>query len=57
MGADHLGSVADHALASWRLNFNTLDLSLGRNYFVGRFLSLHPYLGIRAVWIDQNYKS
>lgn len=51
-----LGSIADHAAANWRLNFNTLDLSLGRNFFIGRFLSFHPYLGIRAVWIDQNYK-
>ncbi len=51
-----LGSVADHAAAHWRLNFNTLDLSLGRNFFIGRFLSFHPYLGLRAVWIDQNYK-
>ncbi len=51
-----LGSLADKASADWTLNFNTLDLSLGRNFFLGKWMTIHPFGGLRAAWIDQDYR-
>jgi hypothetical protein len=41
--------------ASWKLRFNTLDLSLGRDFFISRWISVYPYFGLRAAWIHQKY--
>lgn len=41
----------------WNLQFNTIDLSLGRNYYVGRFLKLHPFIGLKGTWQEQLYKA
>jgi hypothetical protein len=50
------GPLADRAKAHFSLNFNTLDLDLGRQFFVGKWLSLAPKVGVRAAWIDQDFK-
>ncbi len=50
-----LGSVADRASAHWALNYNLLDLDLGRDYFIGRWLSLRPHIGLRGASIHQDY--
>ena len=49
------GPEASDAEAHWSLHFNTLDLCLGRNVFLGRRFAIHPYAGLRGVWIKQNY--
>ena len=46
------GAVFAHAL--WDLHFNVLDLEMGRSFWVGKHLSLRPFLGIRGAWIDQH---
>ncbi len=47
--------------ARWKLYFNQLDLDLGREFFVSRWLTLRPHGGIRADWLRQdlnaNYKN
>lgn len=44
-----------HAKARWKLNFNLIDGEVGREYFVGRWLSLRPSIGLRTIWIKQHY--
>lgn len=34
---------------------NQVDLDIGRNYFVGHYLSMRPYAGLRSAWIFQKY--
>lgn len=38
----------------WKLYFNQLDLDLGRDFFVSRWLTLRPHGGLRADWLRQN---
>lgn len=51
-----MGSVADSASASWNLNFNVVDLAFCRNLLFGSWFSVEPKAGLRAAWIDQDYK-
>ena len=48
------GQEASKASASWHVHFYDLDLSLGRNYFVSKYLSLHPFFGLTTLWIGQH---
>lgn len=41
------------ARGSWRLNFNTADLQLARNYFISHYLTLKPHVGLKASWQKQ----
>ncbi len=43
------------ARVNWKLQFNALDLSLGRNYFISKFLTLRLFIGFKGSWIDQDY--
>lgn len=54
-GATILGSSANSASVHWNLNYNTYDLDLGRNYFVAKTFSVHPFLGLRGATINQHY--
>jgi hypothetical protein len=40
--------------AHWHVSFYDLDLVLGRNYFVSKYLALHPYFGLTSAWIQQH---
>lgn len=37
----------------WGLHMDLVDLRLGRNFFVGKSLTFHPFVGLRAPWIRQ----
>lgn len=41
------------ARAHWRLNLNMVDLELGREFFVSKWLTLRPFVGMRSAWIHQ----
>jgi len=45
-----------YAKASWRLYFNAIDLSVGRNYFISKFLTMRPFIGFKGSWIQQDYR-
>lgn len=47
--------IADDIHAKWTLNLNILDVELGREFCVSPCLSLRPFMGIRAAWVDQKY--
>ncbi len=54
-GSTLLGNVTTHARAKWKLIYNTYDLDLGRNYFIARTVSVHPFVGLRGATIHQDY--
>lgn len=54
-GATILGAFADRASVNWNLHYNVYDLDLGRNYFVSKTVSVHPFIGVRGATIDQKY--
>jgi hypothetical protein len=42
---------------SWRLNYFTWDLSIGRLYQMTPWFYTHPFIGLRAAYITQDYSS
>lgn len=50
-----LGQLFNEARSRWKLHLNQIDLTLGREFFVSRWLTLRPHLGLRAAWIRQKY--
>lgn len=45
------------ARTDWDITLNTIDLSLGRNYFISSFLTLRPFIGFTGSWVYQNYST
>lgn len=43
------------AEAHWKLQFNEIDVRLGRGYCISKFLTARPFIGPSSVWIDQHY--
>jgi hypothetical protein len=54
-----LGTAAYFLEASsvWRLHFNALDLDLGRNFYISKFLSLRPFIGLKGSLQNQHNTS
>jgi len=44
------------AKAKWHLDYDVLDVELGRSFFVAKHLSIRPVVGFRAAWIEQELK-
>lgn len=47
--------TANGVLGRWKLAIDMLDVELARSGHVSKSLILRPYLGLRALWIDQKY--
>lgn len=45
---------ASSAKAHLSFDFYTLDLQLGRRYFVSKYLSIRPEFGVKTAWINQH---
>lgn len=45
------------AKALWNLNLNVFDLTWGRSSWFGEHLSIKPFFGLRATWLEQNLKT
>lgn len=43
------------ARTNWKLQFSSIDISVGRNYFISQFLTLRPFIGFKGSWIDMDY--
>jgi hypothetical protein len=41
----------------WNIHFYTLDLNLGRSYFMSPKIALHPYAGLKTAWISQHVRT
>ncbi|MCH9630954.1 MAG: hypothetical protein S4CHLAM37_09650 [Chlamydiia bacterium] len=48
--------VIGDASAKYRLHFNAIDLSLGRNFFVSPRLTTRPHFGLKGTWQTQRFK-
>ncbi len=58
----HPGDIVDDspfasAKSRWNLHFNQLDLDLGREFFVSKWLTLRPHFGLRTDWIHQTWNT
>lgn len=42
--------------ADWTCKLNYVDLELGREFWASKWLSMRPFIGLRGVWIDQDYE-
>jgi len=49
-----LGAEFTSAHDSWKLSFYNLDWRLGKDFFVSKYLSLLPQIGIKSSWIYQD---
>lgn len=41
------------ASMSWKFRLDLLDLELGREFFVSKWLTLRPHAGLRSAWLHQ----
>ncbi len=53
-GAGSQGPAITEADAHWDIEFQNVDVEIGRVYFIARTLSLRPFLGLKGAWIDQH---
>lgn len=44
------------ASANWKTHLNIIDLELGRQFFVSKWLTLRPHFGLRNAWVNQTYR-
>ncbi len=52
---DQITFFAEEAKAKWSLDFNVLDLELGRNFWISKWLTLRPFIGMKFDWTDQDF--
>ena len=45
---------ANRATANWDLDFNVIDVELGRNFYLSQFLTMRPFIGLKATWQNQD---
>ncbi|HSX03601.1 MAG TPA: Lpg1974 family pore-forming outer membrane protein [Rhabdochlamydiaceae bacterium] len=48
------GDTPESLSARWSLLFDMFDWELGRSYWISKYLSLRPFLGLKGGWIDQS---
>lgn len=46
--------VYGNVKGKWRLNFNAVNLELGRNFYISRRVMLRPHFGLKGSWQKQN---
>lgn len=45
--------IVASAHAKCKIDFKTLDIEIGRAYFIGKSLAFRPFIGMTGAWIDQ----
>jgi hypothetical protein len=45
------------ATANWHAKYNTLDIRLGKPYYVSRYLVMNPHFGVRGASIRQHFSA
>lgn len=46
-------SNVSYASATWKMNFNAMNIDLGRAFYVSNALALRPYFGSETTWINR----
>lgn len=54
---EFLHGGVNEAQARWQIHMNALDLEWGRNAYLSRYLTLHPFFGLKGYWSDQKYRA
>jgi hypothetical protein len=57
LGTNILPSAISEAKCHWNQQFNVIDLELGRNFFISRFLTLRPFFGLKTDWIKEEFRT
>lgn len=52
---EFLAATAANATGNWKLHLNMLDLENGREFFVSKYLTIRPHVGLRSAWINQKF--
>jgi hypothetical protein len=47
--------VANDIEATWRLQLNLIDINLGREFWVSKYMTMRPHVGLRIAYIEQDY--
>lgn len=43
------------AKTNWKLQLNLIDIELGREMWMSKYLAFRPYIGLRVAYIDQDF--
>ena len=46
-------STVTKAKDSWSVKLNVLDLDMGRDFYVSKYVTFRPFVGLRTAWIRQ----
>jgi len=46
----------DRISSHWHLDFNVIDVELGRNFYLSQFLTMRPFIGFKGTWQDQHIR-
>lgn len=47
----------NEAQSHWKIGFSSLDLELGRSFFLSGYLNLRTHVGLKGAWINQNIRA
>jgi hypothetical protein len=50
-------NFANQVKIHWNIHFYTLDLNLGRHYFISPKVAVHPFVGLKTAWIEQHQRN
>lgn len=51
----HIEGVS-HAKYNGAIDYDALDLMLGKSLFLSKMITIHPKIGLKGAWLDQKYK-
>jgi hypothetical protein len=46
-------NLTTQAMEQWHYKYDTLDVELGRKFYISKFLTLRPFAGLKTSWQDQ----
>jgi hypothetical protein len=47
-------SSSKHSFGKWKLNFDTVDATIGRDFTLYSCATVRPFVGLRGAWIDES---
>lgn len=47
----------DKVIGKWKLTYNSIDLEVGRKYWLSQCFNLRPYAGLRGSWIKLRFRT
>ncbi|MBS0653232.1 MAG: hypothetical protein JSR39_06830 [Verrucomicrobia bacterium] len=49
-------NLTDKFKARWHFEFDALDLEMGRNFYISKYISIRPFAGLKGAWIEHRLK-